>query len=365
MGRHPTGIDRVCLAYLERYAGEAQAVVQHRRLRRILDPAASSALFALLAKPRTDFRAAFVRSALRFGFRQGCGGGNRLYLNIGHTGLDDPGFARWIGETGVRSIYFVHDVIPITHPEFCRAGEREKHERRMRTVLATGFGVIGNSQATLDELARFAEAEGRPVPNSVAAWLGTTPLPASPAQPAPEKQTFVTLGTIEARKNHLFLLQLWARLIARRGADAPRLLVIGQRGWEAEEAIRLLDDSAVLSGHVEEIGGCDDATLARHLAGARALLFPSLAEGYGLPLIESLQAGTPAIASDLPIFREIGQGVPDLIDPLDTAAWEAAVLDYAGPNSSPRDAQLRRLQSFRAPSWADHFAKVDSWLAGI
>ena len=322
-------------------------------------------MFELLAQPRERFRAGLVKGALRFGARTSCAGDRRLYLNVGHTGLDDPGLRKWIHGSGVRPVYLVHDLIPITNPEYCRAGERERHEMRMRTVLSTGSAVIGNSQATLDELHAFAAAEGLPSPNSVAAWLGTPTLTAPAAISPPGRPTFVTLGTIEARKNHLFLLQLWVRLMAKLGPAAPKLLVIGQRGWEAAEAIDLLDRRADLNGHVEEIGGCDDRTLARHLAGARALLFPSLAEGYGLPLIEALQAGTPVLANDLPIFREIGQGVPDLINPQDGPAWERAILSYVEEDSPARGAQLGRLGSFRAPTWADHFAKVDRLLASI
>lgn len=364
VGRRPTGIDRVCLAYLDRYGSCAQAVVQHRRIRRILDRQASRALFDLLAEP-SGFRRKLVLGALRFGTSASCSGNNRLYLNIGHTGLNDGGMRPWLSQAAVRPIFFVHDLIPITHPEFCRLGEREKHEKRMRTVLETGAGVIGNSHATLDELAAFAGAQGLTMPPSIAAWLGTTPLPSPVRLSSPDRPTFVVLSTIEARKNHLFLIKLWTRLIDRLGPETPRLLIIGQRGWEADEAISLLDTDDRLRGHVEEIGGCDDRTLASHLTQARALLFPSLAEGYGLPLIEALQAGTPAISSDLPIFREIGQGIPELIDPTDEASWERAILAYVNADSPERQGQLERIQTFKAPTWADHFAKVDSWLATI
>jgi glycosyltransferase involved in cell wall biosynthesis len=102
-----------------------------------------------------------------------------------------------------------------------------------------------------------------------------------------------------------------------------------------------------------------------HLASARALLFPSLVEGYGLPLVEALQVGTPVIASDLPVFREIGQGVPDFLDPRDERGWEEAILSYAEDRGSRRTAQLSRMESFRAPTWEDHFTKIDSWLAGL
>jgi glycosyltransferase involved in cell wall biosynthesis len=365
VGRQPTGIDRVCLAYLEHFAPEAQAVVQHRRFRGILDRGASAALFELLRRPPRNFRAAFVSRALRHLRRIGSQGGGRLYLNLGHTGLDSGGFVDWLRTANVRPTYFVHDLIPITNPEFCRAGEAERHRSRMRTVLSTASGIIGNSRATLDELARFAAKEEFPLPPAVAAWLGISPLQSAEPAGAPERPTFVALGTIEARKNHLLLLRIWSNLIARMGSQAPRLLIIGQRGWEADEVFRMLDGHDELRGHVLELNGCPDEEVAAHLASARALLFPSRAEGYGLPMVEAMGFGVPVIASDLPVFREIGEGIPTLLDAGDEAAWKAAILEFAQPRSEARSRQIRSLKSYRAPTWDQHFQVTENWFATI
>lgn len=362
-GRRPTGIDRVCLAYLERFADEAQAVVQHDRFRRILDRQSSNELFGLLREPPERFRAAFVRRAIRRLGGTSCKSHGRLYLNIGHTGLNSEGFRAWVSRSGVRPVYFVHDLIPITHPQFCREGEAEAHSARMRTVLATASGVIGNSQATLDELAKFAAAENRSLPPSTASWLGCTELSrrGRKAQEA-ETPTFIALGTIEGRKNHLLLLEIWSSLVARLGDQAPRLLVIGQRGWQADRVFDIIDRNKTLRSHVVELNDCSDQDLAAHLATARAVLFPSRAEGFGLPIVEALSTGVPVIASDLPIFHEIGQGVPALVSIADASAWEAAILDYARPESAERAAQLSRLRHFRPFHWVDHFRMVDQFL---
>jgi glycosyltransferase involved in cell wall biosynthesis len=364
-GRLPTGIDRVCLAYVRHFGARAQAVVQHGGFRRILDAAASEELFALLEEPQEHFKARIVAGALKNAGHFGGTGRGRFYLNVGHTGLHSPGFRQWVRSADVRPIYMVHDLIPITHPQFCRAGEAEKHRERMRTVLATASGVIGNSRATLDELGAFAHAENLPEPPTLVAPLGVDPLRAPQATGPSERPTFVTIGTIEARKNHLLLLEIWSRLIDRLGNEAPRLLIIGQRGWEAEHVFDLLDRSEKLRGHVVELGRCSDEELGQHLHSARALLFPSRAEGYGLPLAEALGAGVPVIASDLPALRELAGGIPTYIDPLDSDAWEAAILDYADAASATREVQLRRMKSFRLPDWDSHFAKVERWLDSL
>ena len=367
VGRYPTGIDRVCVAYLNRYRGEAQAVIQHRGLRRILSEAASDRLFDILQGADKSVRgelAHFIgREWLRS--RRRLKGRTRPYLNVGHTALHDPLYLKWTSKADVRPFYMIHDLIPITHPEYCRAGEAQRHSQRVRNMLASGIGIIGNSQATLDSLSAFADANGMITPALIAAPLGTDLDRIAGEVRTTDRPTFVMLGTIEARKNHYFLLRIWERLVRASGFEAPLLLVIGQRGWECEEVFDLLDHSETLRESVVEIGHCTDAELETYLRSARALLFPTLVEGYGLPLIEALASGTPVIASDLPVFHEIGQEIPDFIDPLAGSAWQSMIEDYAKPGSAARAAQVKRLARFSPPRWDDHFATVDSWLKAL
>lgn len=365
VGRLPTGIDRVCLAYLERYRGDAQAVIQYRGFRRILAEASSDRLFDILNDPRRTVRRDLARflGCERLRSAKSLPGSGRLYLNIGHTALQEDGYLAWTKAADVRPVYMIHDLIPISHPEYCRAGEAARHARRVRNMLASAVGIIGNSRVTLDSLASFASTEAIATPSMLAAPLGITQRKGNVARlPKSGRPTFVMLGTIEARKNHLLLLQIWARLVRTYGADAPRLLVIGQRGWECEQVFDLLDRSEILREAVIEVGDCSDAEVDAHLRDARALLFPTLVEGYGLPLIEALALGTPVIASDLAVFHEIGQEVPDFLDPLDGPAWQSAIESYAQSGSVRRNAQRARLAHYRAPTWDDHFASVNTWL---
>lgn len=364
-GVRPTGIDRICLAWLDHYGSRAQAVLIHRRRKLILSWAASQALFALLAAPDADrpgvFRAGLARLVLSrgTGLTRRLPGRGRIWLNAGHTGLNVPGLAQWVRSAAVRPVYLVHDLIPITHPNHCRAGEAARHTRRMACALATATGIVANSAHTLATLSEFAAREGLPLPPATVAWPGTPALPAMPEPPAASKTPhFVVLGTIEGRKNHQLLLDIWPAL-ARQNKPPPRLVMIGRRGWQADAVFAALD--AGVEG-VVEAGALDDTGIAAQLAGARALLFPSLAEGYGLPLVEALAAGVPVIASDLPVFREIGRAVPELLPPDNAEAWMAAITDYARPDSPRRAEQLQRLQGFRAPDWRDHFAAVDALL---
>lgn len=154
------------------------------------------------------------------------------------------------------------------------------------------------------------------------------------------------------------------KLVTELRGNAPRLVLIGQRGWQADEVFALLDQSPRLKGYVRELGRCDDTTMFGWLDQARALLMPSFIEGFGIPVIEALQRGVPVIASDLPVFREIAGDIPLYLDPLDGQGWEAAIRAYCG-DAPDRERQLAAMPSFRTPTWGDHFAKVDGWLARL
>lgn len=365
-GQHPTGIDRACLAYIAHYRDNALAVVQRGGVTHILGRESSLELFDLMLSPPKRFRSKLAgllaRSFVKL--EKPLHGMSRpLYLNVSHSGLDKQGHARWVRRSGVRAVYFVHDLIPITHPQFARKGIPERHAERMRLVLREAQGIIVNSADSLDNLSSFAEQEGVPLPPSLVAPLGVTSLISRSDQKAPIPEPyFVVLGTIEGRKNHLLLLRIWRKLIERLGDAAPKLVIIGQRGWSAQEVFDQLDREPALRGHVIELGSCDDNTLSAYLAHARALLFPTFVEGQGLPLTEALGVGVPAIASNLAVFEETAGDIPDYLDPEDDAGWEQAVMDYALPDSARRAAQIERMRGFVPPTWEAHFAAVDTWL---
>ena len=258
-----------------------------------------------------------------------------------------------------RFLCLVHDLIPIEFPEYARPAGAALHQRRIETVATmigeTGGGAIVNSAATGRSLQPWLQP-GTPIH---VALLGTEALPlAQPERSSDGRPYFVCLGTIEPRKNHLLLLHLWRQLAQTLPAEeVPRLVVIGRRGWENEQVVDMLERCPALSGHVEELGGCPDRRLSALLRGATALLMPSFAEGYGMPVAEALSVGTPVICSDLPALHEVGGEVPDYLDPLDGPGWRRAVLDHAA-GGPMRAAQMQRLPHWHNPGWEEHIAIV-------
>jgi glycosyltransferase involved in cell wall biosynthesis len=367
-GRYPTGIDRVSREYVLHYQVRAQAVIQYPRFRRILSPQLSSELFALLLDDRAGFRRRLTCFAAMhlFAARRSWPSLGRLYLNVGHTGLDHPGHAEWTNKTGVRPIYLVHDLIPITHPQYCRDGEQQRHVRRITTVLNAACAVISNSNDTHLILSDFAAGSNLPMPTATFAFLGTAAMPLRNNSATPlATPYYVILGTIEGRKNHSLLLRIWQQMVKSGATNIPQLIIIGQRGWQCDDVTRQLDSGDALNRYVTEISDCDDDTIALYLRGARALLFPSYAEGYGMPLMEALMAGTPVIASNLAVFQEIAGNVPEFLAPDDLVGWLDMITLYSANPSPERNQQLSRMSKLKLPTWQDHFRKIDTLIESL
>ena len=364
--RRPTGVDRVALEYVRRYGPCARALVRFAGRWVFASRGNSARLFSALLAPSAStgnqIRCTVTASYATSWRTPGPGA---ILVNAGHSGLHEPSYAARVRNRRLRAIYFLHDLIPITHPEYSRPGEDRRHRARLRTMLETGSGIVVNSQVTANALvAHAAGCRLAPPPIVVAPLAPATLLPAAGTAPLAQPY-FVALGTIEPRKNHLLLLNAWRRLAEELGERAPRLVVIGQRGWECEQVVDMLERCEQLRGLVLERSDCSDAELAHWLAHARALLFPSFAEGFGLPLAEALSAGLPVVASDLPAFREIAGDIPDYLDPLDGPGWIRAVMAYAEPDGLARRAQRLRMKGWTSPAWNRHFDLVDALLERV
>lgn len=219
---------------------------------------------------------------------------------------------------GVIIISVIYDLIPLTHSQFCDAGLTKVFDRWFGWVANTADGFMAISQTVRDEVREEVvrrlgpeEADKRLFdyfylgseldlsrrdsvldPKLMKVFEDTAPV-------------YLMVSTIEPRKNHQYLLDAFARLWAR-GSNA-RLCIIGKIGWKSESLIGDIHRHPELGKRLFMFNQLNDRGLEYAYARARALVFPSHAEGFGLPLVEAMQRSLPVMVSDIPVFREIGR----------------------------------------------------------
>jgi len=222
----------------------------------------------------------------------------------------------------------LHDVIPLDHPDLVEPASRAHHRRMVRTAADAASGLIVTTEAMRQRIcAEIRRHRAAAIPTLVRGL----PLPRAFSRPQTADPTladvpyFVTCGSIEPRKNHAVLFETWRRLQARLGGATPKLVVVGAHGWQADAILRPLAQDPTLARTVLHVGGLSSPALARLMLGASAVLCPSLAEGFGLPLVEADALGVPTIASDIASHREIAGAGTVLVDCLDGVGWTDAV----------------------------------------
>lgn len=378
-GAIATGVDRVELAYLRHLLNDpvplfglartafGYVLLDRTGLRAVLDrleghvPWGPADLLSRLPRRRTpdqkqaesDLRrlalARITRGSLAWVLAQHLVPGFDYY-NVGHSNLTDRVFAA-VKEASGQIHVLIHDVIPLEFPAFQRPGSVVPFETKLKRVSASADRVIYNSQDTRHRAEALLRDMGR-VPPAIVAYLGAalpTPDPHKlPAGIPQERPYFVMVSTLEPRKNQTFLLDLWDRL----GPGAPPLYLCGQRGWNNDAFFARLD--ALPEDHpVQEVSGLTDPALAALVQGAAGALFPSLAEGFGLPPLEAAQLGTPVLCNDLPVLREFLGDRAVYADVAEPSLWAETIEEWT-KHPPPRHPG----EPFVGPTWSDHFKTV-------
>jgi glycosyltransferase involved in cell wall biosynthesis len=289
-----------------------------------------------------------------------------ILLKTDHGGFKNPAYIKALQAKRVQVIAVVHDLIPLLHPEYCTSNNTVKFAKSLSTILEHAKGLVTVSEATKDALTDHVHLKQITCPPVITSKLapGLSFSRSDKEPPLIDGPYFVTISTLGARKNHLLLLQIWRDMVRRLGVNTPKLVIVGKRSRTCEYTLGMLDRCQELRDTVVETT-CTDKQLANYLYYAKALLFPSFTEGYGLPLIEALSFKVPVIASNLDVFKEIAGDIPEYFDPLDGLGWMQCIEHYAKEDSPLRQAQMERMANFRVPTWQEHFVKVDAFLNAL
>lgn len=271
-------------------------------------------------------------------------------------------------EQGIRYASMCHDIIPVMYPEWCGEGARARLETHFRGLLAAADLILFHSKRVAGDLAQFAADRGLTPAKSCFVPVGNDRLPVAgksdlPAPLAPGRYA-LAVGTVEPRKGHRVLLDAWRRLRAE-GLPAGQgftLVFVGKPGWMVDDLVAEIRREESGGGALRWLETVDDELLDRLYRDAAFCAVPSRYEGYGLAAIEAFAYGKPLLCSSGGALPEVVAGICDVIDPIDTGAWTAAMRRFIADPGALRVAEARIRAHFKPLAWRD---AVKTWLESL
>ena len=255
-----------------------------------------------------------------------------------------------------RKVATVHDLSHEINPEFHPAARIELMSKALPRSIAAADHIITVSETVRQELVERYGIQ----PSSISAILLAADAIYRPHTPAMlispmaalglrAGQYSLFVGTVEPRKNVKRLLEAYASLPASLRSEFP-LVIAGGQGWNSAEAHALIAES-VRAGWLHYLSYVDQRLLPALYAGARLMVYPSIYEGFGLPIVEAMASGTPVLTSNISCMPEVAAGAARLINPLDTEEISHGINQCLTDVTWQADARAKGLVRARQLSW--------------
>ncbi len=240
-----------------------------------------------------------------------------------------------------RAVSTFHDLFVLTD-EFSSPDFRKRFAEQARNAAARSDLIIAVSRFTADQVCDLLNVEGGRIR---VIHHGATPPPFPPPSDAARENMILHVGAIQKRKNIVRLVEAFERV-----PEGWRLVLAGSAGFGADEILARIEHSPKRTA-IEWLGYVDAARLESLYARARVFAFPSLGEGFGIPVIEAMARGVPVIASGHPALREVAADAAIYVDPENVDSIAHALLDFTGSQSRRDEYRSAGVQRASAFSW--------------
>lgn len=266
-------------------------------------------------------------------------------------------------------ITIVHDIIPLVCPEFSDPQSQQTFLRYVTGLSANADAVYCVSDSTAADLTRYLSQNTMRLPTPHRLVLGSDIVQKSadylsPLHEQVKPGAFVLcVCTLEPRKNHALLFNVWRTLYASDPENLVPLVLVGKVGWNSTDLVNMIGQCSRLYPDYIKIW-CDvtDEDLAWLYTNSMFSVYPSYYEGWGLPIAESLAYGKVCIASNSSSMREVGPGLVELIDPIDQIGWIQKIQQYLRHPEDLKERENTIERAYTAPSW---HASMQEFIASL
>jgi glycosyltransferase involved in cell wall biosynthesis len=300
------------------------------------------------------------------------------YLLAGGAWMQNPGYVRDVVDFcrayDQRLNILIYDLIPVEFPFWSRPGYSGVFEQHLQILLEHADRIMAISKTAEESLHAHCAGVLGYKPEVTVIRLGDD-LAESPtlhenqdagsrprsASLLPSVHNFaLCVGAIHGRKNYQLLYAAWLKLVEDMQSRAPHLVIVGGTQIGGDEVRRAFEEDKRINQYIHVLDDANDDQLADLYRRCAFTLYPSLAEGWGLPVAESLNHGKICLASDIPSIREFVPDARDLLDPTDLKSWVARIRLYATSQITRRTREDEIRSCYVQKSWRDTTSQVVS-----
>jgi glycosyltransferase involved in cell wall biosynthesis len=286
-------------------------------------------------------------------------------LGLDWVHLDQQLFLELKTRLALKTTFICYDVIPVLFPQFVLQPP-QGFEAYLTLMAKYSDAVLCISEHARRDYVDVLTRWGVKVPPTHVIRLGSEIRRGEAAvesippglQNSPGDRPFVLfVSTIEPRKNHAVLYRAWTRL-RERGVVPHRLVCVGMQSWGVDQLLKDVKEDARIAGDIQMLEHVTDAELAWLYHHAAFTVYPSLYEGWGLPVAESLARGKFCLASNASSLPEAGGAWAEYLDPMDAQAWEDRLAWFMAHPQEVAARNERIAGEYRAPTWAATCATI-------
>lgn len=282
----------------------------------------------------------------------------------------DPNFIQKLkdwNKAGTHLVPLIHDIGPMVVPQFS-GHSTESLTDYTRNIVPISAMTLAVSQNTKKDLTTWLKEQKLPVPRIEVFRLGEDFEFSAATKPVDPLFTnsglkghdyIMCMGTVELKKNHMLLYYAY-KLAKQRGLKLPRLLIVGRRGWKTETFLELIAEDPETNKDMLALHDISDEELAWLYGHCMFTVLPSVYEGWGIPIAESLAWGVPCACSNTSSMTEIGEGIVEHFSPYSTEECLAAIERWLDPKALR--AAVERTKQYKQTSWDDSYKQVKNYL---